>query len=303
MSLSPSLLLSFLLRCVPWLRYGQATPLISVSPDMLSLWLEVKICYWCSQSRACIFTLEGILCHDLDVRRKRERDGERERDEQGRLRTHASFTIFSGPGPFLLNYADNGSPLVSRPAVGAYGLLRELQTGTATPFTICALSYTHSGTLLYHLLLDLSLMSDCQSQSLSSSPPFLSGGMKYFGPLRQLGRKPNIVRTSGHFWLPRLCRVSMVLGIGVTFLKTDGQPGHHDQEETKQRRKPGSKCHFSHRPVFSTDGLSNSGDRVILNAELDIVLELNSRQCLTGPPAGPLLQHSSQERRSQVDLQ
>lgn len=56
-------------------------------------------------------------------------------------------------------------------------------------------------------------------------PPFLSGGMKYFGPLRQLGRKPNIVRTSGHFWLPRLCRVSMVLGIGVTFLKTDGQPG------------------------------------------------------------------------------
>lgn len=83
--------------------------------------------------------------------------------------THASFTIFSGPGPFLLNYADNGSPLVSRPAVGAYGLLWELQTGTATPFTICALNYTHSGTLLYHLLLDLSLMSDCQSQSLSSS--------------------------------------------------------------------------------------------------------------------------------------
>lgn len=55
-------------------------------------------------------------------------------------------------------------------------------------------------------------------------PPFLSGGMKYFGPLRRLGRMPNIVGTSGHFWLPRLCRVSMVLGIGVTFLKTDGQP-------------------------------------------------------------------------------
>jgi len=53
--------------------------------------------------------------------------------------THASFTMFSGPGLFLLNYADNGSPLVSRPAVGAYGLLRELQTGTAAPFTICAL--------------------------------------------------------------------------------------------------------------------------------------------------------------------
>lgn len=73
----------------------------------------------------------------------------------------------------LLNYADNGSPLVSRPAVGAYGLLRELQTGTMTPFTICAasqaLNFTRTGTLLCHLLLDLSPMSDCQSQSLSSS--------------------------------------------------------------------------------------------------------------------------------------
>lgn len=86
---------------------------------------------------------------------------------------HASFTMFSGPGLFLLNYADNGSPLVSRPAVGAYGLLRELQTGTMTPFTICAaspaLDFTRTGTLLCHLLLDLSPMSDCQSQSLSSS--------------------------------------------------------------------------------------------------------------------------------------
>lgn len=87
--------------------------------------------------------------------------------------TQASFTMFSGPGLFLLNYADNGSPLVSRPAVGTYGLLRELQTGTMTPFTICAaspaLDFTRTGTLLCHLLLDLSPMSDCQSQSLSSS--------------------------------------------------------------------------------------------------------------------------------------
>jgi len=43
---------------------------------------------------------------------------------------------------------------------------------------------------------------------------------------------------------------------------------HHDQEETKQRRKPGSKCHFLHMTVFSTDGFSNSGDRLILNAEV-----------------------------------
>lgn len=43
---------------------------------------------------------------------------------------------------------------------------------------------------------------------------------------------------------------------------------HHGQEETKQRRKPGSKCHFLHRPVFSTDNLSNCGDRVILTTEV-----------------------------------
>lgn len=87
--------------------------------------------------------------------------------------THASFTMFSSLGAFLLNYADNGSPLVSRPAVGAYGLLWELQTGTMTPFTICvaslALDFTRTGTLLCHSLLDLFPMSDCQSQSLSAS--------------------------------------------------------------------------------------------------------------------------------------
>lgn len=55
-------------------------------------------------------------------------------------------------------------------------------------------------------------------------PPFLSGGMKYLGPLRQLGCVPNIAGTSGHFWLPSLCRVSLVTGIGVTFLKTNEQP-------------------------------------------------------------------------------
>ncbi len=183
--------------------------------------------------------------------------------------THASFTMFSGPGPFLLNYADNGGPMASRPAVGAYGLLWELQTGTMTPFTICAVSssldFTCTGTLLCHSLLDLFPMSDCQSQSLSASvhlseplsilwtlggwpsacklfkspytlpallwlpvwsrflSPPLSGDMKYSGAHRRLGCLPNIAGTSGHFWLPRLCRVSLVLGIGVTFLKTDGQ--------------------------------------------------------------------------------
>lgn len=47
---------------------------------------------------------------------------------------------------------------------------------------------------------------------------------KYFGPFRQLGCVPNRAGTSGRFWLPRLCHVSVVLRIGVTFLKTDGQP-------------------------------------------------------------------------------
>lgn len=66
--------------------------------------------------------------------------------------------------------------------------------------------------------------SGCHFGVVFFQPPFLSGGMKYSGPLRWLGRVPNIAGTSGHFWLPSLCLVSLVLGIGVTFLKTDGQP-------------------------------------------------------------------------------
>ncbi len=73
------------------------------------------------------------------------------------------------------------------------------------------------------LILSL-LCSGCHFGVVFFQPPFLSGGMKYLGPLRRLGCLPNIAGTSGQFWLPRLCWVSLVLGIGVTFLKTDGQP-------------------------------------------------------------------------------
>ncbi len=73
------------------------------------------------------------------------------------------------------------------------------------------------------LILSL-IYSGCHFGVVFFQPPFLSGGMKYLGLLRWLGCLPNIAGTSGHFWLPRLCRVSLVLGIGVTFLKTDGQP-------------------------------------------------------------------------------
>ncbi len=73
------------------------------------------------------------------------------------------------------------------------------------------------------LILSL-IYSGCHFGVVFFQPPFLSGGMKYLGLLRWLGCLPNIAGTSGHFWLPRLYRVSLVLGIGVTFLKTDGQP-------------------------------------------------------------------------------
>ncbi len=119
--------------------------------------------------------------------------------------THASFTMFSGPGPFLLNYADNGGPLVSRHAVGAYGLLWELQTGTMTPFTICAVSlaldFTRTGTLLCHSLLDLFLMSDCQSQSLSASVHL----SELLSILWTLGGWPSACKLfTSHYTLPAL---------------------------------------------------------------------------------------------------
>lgn len=43
---------------------------------------------------------------------------------------------------------------------------------------------------------------------------------------------------------------------------------HYGQWETKRGRNPGSKCHFSHKPVFSTDSLRKCGDRVILNNQV-----------------------------------
>ncbi len=122
--------------------------------------------------------------------------------------THASFTMFSGPGPFLLNYADNGGPLVSRPAMGAYGLLWEQQTGTVTPFTICAVSsaldFTRTGTLLYHSLLDLFPMSDWQSQLLSASV-HLSEPLSI---LQTLGGWPSVCKLfTSPYTLPDLLRL------------------------------------------------------------------------------------------------
>jgi len=40
---------------------------VSSGPNMLSLWLEVKICYWCSQSRSvqqlfcCVWFSQGFV--------------------------------------------------------------------------------------------------------------------------------------------------------------------------------------------------------------------------------------------------